>query len=301
MLFSHTIDRVAHAFVEKIRAYRHANDRISEVVVRVESIWVKTEVQVTALSNVQDRSNERLRQFHEECLRRLITKLCAADAEVETFLDTKNEDLDMTRLAINHGPIKRIRYSLFESHLRKTIDSLEAWHAIFDPSFFLITLHNDEAFDLALQCHPKTLPEKQDVDAVVSIRNIIQKGRGKEQSSGSMFRDDTFLACERELLPNSSLALSKLSQSNARVLIDTTAYPAEFDRNRILTHVRDLARLLSCSQPSTLGLLQCLGVVKQFDTTGKLSQFRYVFAIPTGPSQSPISRFIEIIASSRAY
>ena len=53
--------------IQKLRAFRNANDRIAELVVRVEGIWTKTETQIIALKKVGHGGNGRLQDFHEEC------------------------------------------------------------------------------------------------------------------------------------------------------------------------------------------------------------------------------------------
>ena len=70
--------------------------------------------------------HERLLRFHGGCLRRLTARLCAASAEIGTFNEAPIEDLKMAQLSIYHSPMKKLRYSLFENHLRKTMDDLEA-------------------------------------------------------------------------------------------------------------------------------------------------------------------------------
>lgn len=195
---------------------------------------------------------------------------------------------------MNRGPVKKLRYTLFESHLQKSIRSLEAWHAIFDPSWFLLTLHKDGTIDDALRNHSATGPH---IDTVLAIRTAIQTSQTQAENSGSVFRDG-IVSPEQEMLPHSSLAISKLLGNGAQVILDTTTYPEALDRALITTHVRDLARLLSCSRPWTLGLLQCVGVLKKLDSSGKISQFQFIFATPPGPDTTPTSLRILLLQGS---
>ena len=231
---------------------------------------------------MSDRGNERLRQFHEECLRRLIAKLCASSAEIETFTDAQG-DLPLSQLAIKNRPMKRLRYSLFENHLRKMIECLEAWHSVFDPSWFLLTLQRDDHIDFALEQHTNSGHSRPYSSVILSIRTAIRHSRTGAFGSQSIFRDASFVSFAKEPLPHSSLALSTLPADGAKVIIDTTTYPEDIDRSRTTTHVRDLARILSCSQPSTFGLLQCIGVLRMFDAAGNLSQYQFVFCNPPDP------------------
>ena len=212
--------------------------------------------------------------------------MCAASAEVETFTDKQIEDLSLVNLSINKGPLKKLRYSLLESHLRRTIDNLESWHAVFDPSWFLITLHSGDDVDSALETQPILDEDHQNVSAVVAIRNAIQESKANTQSGGSIFREKGYVSQEQHMLPHSNAAIAKLTSKGGReVILDATAYPEDIDKARIVNHVRDLARILSCSQPWTLGLLQCLGVLKIMDSTCTITQFQYIFTFPPEVSQ----------------
>lgn len=71
-----------------------------------------------------------------------------------------------------------------------------------------------------------------------------------------------------------------MSNGSSNVVIDTTSYPPELDRSGAVSHVRDLARLLSHPQPSTLGFLEFLGVINPLDSLGRISQFEFVFSVP---------------------
>ena len=196
----------------------------------------------------------------------------------------------MTQLSIHHGPMKKLRYSLFETHLRKTMDNLEGWHAIFDPSWFLITLHSSNDIDSGLVArYPNSSQGQEDIDAVTAIRTAIQKTRNNQSMTGSVFRDENFVIREQGLLPHSSLAVSALAVDGTKVILDTTSYPEEVDKSQTTSHVRDLARILFCSQPSTLGLLQCIGVLKELDANGKISQYRFIFLNSTEPHTAPSS------------
>ena len=260
------------------------------MIIRLEAIWLKTETQVEALRNVRHHAHEKLLEFHEACLRRLTARFYAASAEIETFTETPTETVSLTQLPLHNGPFKKLRYSLFENHLRKTISELEAWHAVFDPSWFLIALQRNSNIDYELAAiYPPSRQGQQAINAVAGIRTAIQDARNNNSTASSIFRNIDFVTDEKDKLSHSSLAVSALATDSTRVILDTTAYPEEIDRSQTTRHVRDLARILYCSQPSTLGLLQCVGVMKQLDIHGRLSQYTFVFLDPTEPSTAASS------------
>ena len=90
-------------------------------------------------------------------------------------------------------------------------------------------------------------------------------------------------------MSNSDLVISHLSETNESVIINTTAYPPSTDLHPVNTHVRNLGRVLSCSQPETFGLLKCRGVIKRSSEAGDEAQFRYVFSLPSATASMPSS------------
>ena len=251
----------------------------SDIIIQIEAICIKTETQVTALQALNDRSPPRLPQFHEECLRRLIAKIWAANAEVETYTDGKTEDVSLTHLSFNDSPLKKVRYALFESHLRKMVGSLQAWHAVFDSSCFLLTLRNDTTIDITLSNFMDSSGQPE-LGVILDIRRNIRQSQSGSVGTKSILRPEHFVTSIQDEVPHSSLAVSALRETGSQVILDTTEYPRDIDRARIFRYVPDLANILSCSHPKTLGLLQCTGLLKIFDAAGNLSQFRYIFAIP---------------------
>ncbi|KAL8969277.1 MAG: hypothetical protein Q9183_002075 [Haloplaca sp. 2 TL-2023] len=75
----------------------------------------------------------------------------------------------------------------------------------------------------------------------------------------------------------------------SQVILDTTNYPDDIDRARTFKYVRDLASILSCSDPKTLGLLQCIGLLRKFDAAQNVSQFQFIFAVPPEAGTHPAS------------
>ncbi|KAL8869942.1 MAG: hypothetical protein Q9174_003898 [Haloplaca sp. 1 TL-2023] len=182
----------------------------------------------------------------------------------------------------------KIRYSLFESHLRKTIESLQAWHATFDPSWFLLILRNDTAMDTILS-NLKGSSDHRDLGVILNIRRNIRQSQVELAGTSSILRHGRFVTSIHDEVPYSSLAVSTLRDTGSHVILDTTNYPEDIDRARIFKHVRDLANILSCSDPETLGLLHSVGLLKKLDAAGNLSQFQYIFAIPHRVSTHPMS------------
>lgn len=186
---------------------------------------------------------------------------------------TSTDNASLTRL-------QRFRYSVMEKHLRKTIQELESWHATFDPSWLLITLPSTKIIDSALKKQAESQSDRNEVASVLAIRAVLQGSEASPVQDKTVFRQPEFLNTVQQHLPHSSLTLSTLSESGASVILDTAAYPAECDRNNVTTDVRNLARILAHSEPSTLGLLHCLGVLKISDPASQDLRFQFVYSPP---------------------
>ena len=267
--------------IRKYQAFKHANDRIAELIIRIEGVWVKTETQIETLLDIKDSIKETLVVFQGACLRRLLAKLRLATAEIQALTGPDPDPLSLLNLSISVAPLRKAQYSLAEKHLRGTVQDLEAWHAIFDPSWFLIGRIADSRIDSALVQRTGKQKAQKEVSAVKAIRDATKDIRNARESPLSVFIDSQSLSTDRVPLSNSTLALTHLSNSSSQIIIDLTAFPDDVDKDRAAIHVRDLARLLSQSQPSTLGLLQCVGVVKILDTAGHVAQFEFAFAVPS--------------------
>jgi serine/threonine protein kinase len=266
--------------IRKYQAFKNANDRIAELIIKIEGVWVKTETQIDTLREIRDSVNDGLLVFQEECLRRLLVKLGLASVEIQAFIGSDSDTLTLKNLSINVTPLRKVQYSIVEKHLRRTVHDLEAWHAIFDPSWFLISRIADTRIDRVLTQRTGAKASQSEVNVVKAIREVIRDIKSADEPRISIFRDNKFLSPDRILLPESSLALTHLSGTSSEVIVDLTDFPGDVDKSSAAMHVRDLGRLLSQSQPSTLGLLQCIGVVKIRDTAGQLSQFEFAFSIP---------------------
>jgi len=109
-------------------------------------------------------------------------------------------------------------------------------------------------------------------------------------TDGSIFKSNTVLSADERPISFSSTLLCRLSGSEDYVLVDTMICNAIADTNRTLRDVRKLAHILSKVEPSTFGLLACMGVIKSSISTSEeqaqgrinteLPTFKFLFSIP---------------------
>ena len=112
------------------------------------------------------------------------------------------------------------------------------------------------------------------MSAVKIIRSIIYKTTTPTNLECSIFIDTPSLLSTPISIPGSAVLLVRTRDTDDVKLVDTTTCPEFTDLSEVTIHVRDLARLLSNSQPSNIGLLKCSGVFKA------QTQFSFVFDVP---------------------
>ena len=176
------------------------------------------------------------------------------------------------------GPWKRARYCLIESSLQVVLDDLEAWQRRFDPSWYLIIRIANSGVDNALTGVSKGTNA---VSSLQLIRRELQK-KSASKSSKSVIRQPHFLLPCSSTIPWSTSMLAKAHVHPHSIIVDTTSYPVGTDFAMAAGYVDNLARLLSASDPSTLGLLTCLGVIPLPGNEGESSQFQLLFEVPSG-------------------
>jgi hypothetical protein len=118
--------RLAKFLLRTYREYRYADDQITELVIRIEGIWIKTEIQVRTLTEIRDSIDERLCGFQQKCLQQLLTKLRFASVEIEAFTGSDPGSMSLDNLSIKVTPVKKARYSLLEKHLQSTVREPES-------------------------------------------------------------------------------------------------------------------------------------------------------------------------------
>ena len=274
--------RYGNLLVAKYKTYTQADVRIAELILRVEGIWVKTEHQIVILRRIWDTLEGRLQSYQSQVLQHLQIKLQTATIEIDGVIGVKREDDDFlpANLGGKKGPLKKWKVLAVEDCLYKAVAELEEWRKRFDPSWLLIARIGNGDIDRQLTAD-STEPSNA-VTLLKSIRDALKEDANPKESGPSIFLDDTFRELERDLIPHCSALLSVNRNDGTSTLIDTTTYPPRSDMTIATIHVRNVARILSKSDPWTFGLLACRGAFKLRDWFEQISQFELVFNVPIG-------------------
>ena len=285
--------RIGYEIFQRYKSYKHSDDHLTELILQTEGSWLRTVTQLELLNKIRDDLNPRLVEFFDASLFRLETKLRAARSEISILTNSDSSNLTLTHLALRLPRSRKARYSAFEDHIRRTVSELVKWQAEFDPSWLFLIRLGSSKLDPALAEKEQSAVSKSRVLAdVKTIRAVLRDIEDSHDSNLSVFKDVSLLSSDRASLPDSSLEETTTSTSASPVLVDTTTYPPESDAGDVTRHVRDLARILMHAQPFTLGLLQCLGVLKLETNKKSPQQYQLIYAIPQDMNQPAVLRHL---------
>ena len=280
--------RYGQLLIAKYKTYIEADVRVAELILRIEGVWVITEHQIEILRRIWNTLEGRLQSYQSQVLQHLQIKLQTATIKIDGVIGVKRQDDDFlpTNLGGKRGPLKKWKILAVEECLYKAVSDLEEWRKRFDPSWLLIALIANGDID-----HQLTADSNGPSDAtslLKSIRDALREDANPKESGPSIFIDDTADKLDRILIPNCSALLSFDRDGGTSAIIDTTTYPPRSDMKTATIHVRNVARILSKSDPWKFGLLACRGAIKIRDSSEQISQFELVFDVPGG-LQNPAS------------
>ncbi|KAI9690151.1 MAG: hypothetical protein M1822_009112 [Bathelium mastoideum] len=277
------------ALIETCHAFRHAEKEIFERTLRIESCWNRTSLQLDFLARIWGELDQEHQNVQSEILTVLNEKLRAADHKLNSYLKVQqpatNALLDPTLSSA--VKVKRFKYASLKDSLDKTVGDMESWQKLFDPSWFLIMRIASQRVDRELESAP------QDSKMITTASSVRDSLRENPQQYSSMFLpEDGLDTAEIIHIPFSSTTLARRAGSHTWLLLDPMSCDSALDFGQRRKAIRDLARKLKATDPSTFALLRCAGVVAK-----KAShEFQLVFRTPYDTSaaqtlrHSPLSR-----------
>jgi hypothetical protein len=142
--------------VSRCKTYLRAEDEAKELLISIESNWIKMETQMEILKKVAPNLDMRLQDMQSQVLSQLEGKLKTASYIIEQFKPDRfsrakgakvkqgdwNHDageLEILTDAFSHmKPLAKSKFSLKKEALLGIIDEIEKWQARYDPSWILI-------------------------------------------------------------------------------------------------------------------------------------------------------------------
>jgi hypothetical protein len=229
------------------------------------------EQQLEALRRIRDHLDERYQITQDEILGMAESKLGAAEVKLKALATIGSTDpcssISPKRALSNRG---KTRYVMLRDSVDKAIDDIESWlHFSFNPLWFVVLKAQAPQFDMELD-HAKEKNcrhENKRITEVIAVRHPLGQA-----SSTHIFLPAGKVVSARTAEIAFSSAKSVQIDNKWRLLDSVSQLSKEA--------VRDLAVKLRRTNPSTFGLLTCLGAVhNEIDDT-----FHLVFRMPDNMS-----------------
>jgi hypothetical protein len=153
---------------------------------------------------------------------------------------------------------------------------MESWAKLFDPSWFLIMRIAGQHVDKELG---RTTQENKTITSASAIRDSLKEN--PQQDVSVFLPEDGLKSAITVEMPFTSAKLVQRAGSNKWLILDPVScdFLPDFHHRRKV--IRDLARKLTKTDPSTFALLKCAGVVA--DKTS--NEFKLVFKTPDDMSE----------------
>jgi len=242
---------------------------------------MKLEIQIGILRTVWHELGGSLQVHQNRVLQVLQLRLQEATVLIDGAIGKPENQISIDSVIRKKGRLHRGTFALsLKECLEKTIKDLERWHDMFDPSWFLITRISSRNIDQQL-----TDERASKSDLVSTMRSLRVELWTESQSVGnksSIFISTAHFLAERSPIPFSPSQFSQERENGRDVIVDTIFCNPMAQIATTTKDIRDLAKVLSKTDPLTFGLLACRGVIKVADSTKKVTKFELIFTIPEG-------------------
>jgi hypothetical protein len=271
-----------------VRTYNDLKDSVDNVkalVLVIEAIWNRTEVQIEFLKKVAGTFCEEHLQVQQQVLAMLQSKLLVAITKIESLLNSGQG-----------SPVKKLKYVAIKDTLEEAISELERWQRIFDPTWYLVLLIGDALIDSELgsllppSSSSTTLRASSPTSTFSTAKNLRETMKGDKRnvtlSEGGL---DWTTA---QPIGHSDSRLVRRTRSEKLFILNTITCDSGVDMSMVRDDARRLASTLHEVDPATFGLLSCHGQIKRKNKeTGLLESIDLVFQFPPDvePTQNPSS------------
>ena len=183
--------------------------------------------------------------------------------------------------------------------LVKTVQELERWQSVFDPSWYILIRVHHSAIDKQLALRQVDEHAHGSLSILGRLRASINAPSDTQTQKRSVFVEESILQPERFAIRHSQSQSAILKASKEMVLMDSIRPDERLDITAMTRDIRDLARNLYEVDCFTFGLLSCLGVIKVTGTERNITGFDFVFSIPKSLSNPRSLRSILLAPGSK--
>ncbi|KAI1178841.1 hypothetical protein F4777DRAFT_535833 [Nemania sp. FL0916] len=264
-------------------AFKGAAEELRERVVRIETGWHKIATQLEFMRRVEGLMDTRLKEMNERAVYSLESKLKIVTSKLEKAVNIRDGD-DLNSSAESSTVItpRRWKYALSKEGIDKSIEELETWQQILDPSWYLIMMIANSHIDQAL-----TNDNHNTITAFPATRTI----RAGLQDIDSEESAIMFLpASELEKMTITDIpfcdALTATRTSTRKgfqhLILTRVECPPHMKVQALKRDLRDLARKLTHNNPTDFNILSCKGVIEQIHPQNPTEvNFIVVFRTPS--------------------
>lgn len=271
--------------MELYASFKAAETRLAEHIIRLESVWFRTTSQLQVLKSVWRSLDPTHQKIQNQIVEILAGKLKVAVSKIAANIKKEPNAASETP-----GKVRRWKYTLLKEGLEKSLEEIETWQKIFDPSWFFIMQTATSVIDDELSAAGKVSTSAA-ITSASSLRVALRPDAG-DKAKIFLPLDGLDLAQSIDIA-FSSLTLAQRKGSSKWLILEKAIPPSNSNPTLFVKEVRDIARKLSHANPLTFGLLNCPGVIRSFEPgAAHPSSFTFVFRVPDGFSNPRTMRAV---------
>jgi hypothetical protein len=265
------LGRACRRIAQTWSAFKHAEIGIHERSARLLSNCWQMDQQLEIFLQIQRHLDGRGQLVQINVLDILVSKLEYADAKLNGLVQSWSPDID-THILHGNGISKRDRANctIQKDSLDKAIEDIESWQRVaFNPLWFAIMKIQSQLFDKQLDYSKEKdgSPGSNLISEAIAVRNPPRKA-----------------GLSHVYLPSGKLKAAEITEiafSPIRLVhVDGKWRLLDSVSDLSKDAVGELATKLKCANPTTFGLLTCLGVVHNENN----NEFSLIFRMPDNAS-----------------
>lgn len=245
---------------------------------------MRANLQLETVKKMAYELQEDHRKIIYETIDMLNSKLTTAEMNIESTMKKKECDGD-------EAEVSRFRYMLARQSIDKSVDELERWQKMFDPSWYLAISRAGSRVETEL-LEWKISPI-QDCQVVISsaesLRSALRIASNAEVTKEKVLLPEAFLeSLGAQDIPLSSAQLGTRDDKGQLLILEKVQPLSGLNATDLDKNCRDLARRLIRSTPLEFGLLSCKGYMKhrhQHSVRADGDTFTLLFRVPSGFSE----------------
>lgn len=215
-------------------------------------------------------------RLQEQVVEVLVGKLRAASTAVERVSKKTNRVLALR--------LNKWKYMWLKDCLDGTLQDLDSWQKLFDPSWFLIMRIASPQIDQQLSqvSTPSAGSKRTAFQPAMQLRSALRQETSDNKANIFLPSQGLSLAKHVEI-PFSTMKRVQRTGSTRWLLFETFHQLDHSDPTSFLRDVRDIARKLSYSDALDFRLFNCYGVLRNFDGVKQHpTSCTFVYRMPEG-------------------